>query len=121
MAKVEKVLTALNDNLANSVDRHGAGFYFEEGGCWAFAVALKTILDEVGIKSSIQSMRGFRHAMVKVGDAVIDHQGARPADRYDTHTVSPQEVAMKAVAAQGPDQFEADLAWATEIIKDALP
>lgn len=119
--KPEDVLIALHGSLPDAIQDAGAGFHFEEGGCWAFAVAMKKILDDLGIRSSIRVLDGkFRHAMVKVGDTLIDHQGVVLESSYQTKDSSVEAISRLGIQAQGEGQFESDVIWADEIIRDAL-
>lgn len=117
----QEVIETLDQSLPQAIEKHEAGFHFEEGGCFAFAVSLKRILDEMGVGSSIRLLNeGFCHAMVKVGDTLIDHQGAVAESKYKTKPASVQEASNIAILIQGQEKFESDVMWADKIIRDAL-
>jgi len=53
-----------------------AGFYFEEGGCWAMALALQDCFCALGVDAQLAlQTNGACHAMVCVGKKLFDHQG----------------------------------------------
>lgn len=117
---VDQLFKVLHENLPRAIEGHEAGFYFEEGGCWAFAIALKRFLADEGIRSQIRVGTDHRHAYAAVGGKLFDHQGAAPAADYNTRLSSEREVASKAVTNAGEDRLEGDIAWATQIIRDAV-
>lgn len=109
-------------NLMNACERHEAGFYFEEGGCFAFAQALFEELVHVYPQARTGVSDGLEHAVALVGPIAFDHQGALPLT--STYQFLPQadETALRDAAfraGHSQDAFNADLCWARAIVKTA--
>ena len=110
------------DHLVQACQDCGAGFYFEEGGCFGFALALHEELSKIQPSAQIGGSQGFTHCVVLMGPLAFDHQGDLPLT--STHQYSPldgmqglYEAAAK--AGHNQDEVDGDAAWAREVIAQA--
>lgn len=91
-------LLALCSALPLANDRLEAGFFFEEGGCWGFALALHQHLQAQGFSPQIVYQTGWMHAFVLVDKTYIDYRGAGvPSDLSLLKSVTPTELMRVAV------------------------
>lgn len=106
---------AFAPNLQTSIDQAGAGFHFEEGGCWGMALALRTAL---GPGSEIVLRGDFVHAYVRASGRTFDWQGE--SDFAGGRVVTRDQLIKEALAnGCSHDQLEADTDWADQIIERA--
>lgn len=67
---------AFDAMLIEGVGGSGAGFHFEEGGCWGMAAALYQVFVGQGFDCGMRYQpEGFVHAWLAVGELNLDHQG----------------------------------------------
>ena len=107
------------DFMADACTLADAGFHFEEGGCFAMAVALGRAMVEDGHDPRLAFSPKALHAFVEVDGDLYDHAG-RVSGRHEVDYVT--EDRMRELAkAHGHDyeNFEIDLAAAYEIIQSA--
>jgi hypothetical protein len=100
-------------NLQAAADQAEAGWYFEEGGCWGMALALRAALGgEIVVRD------GFTHAYVRAQGKTYDWQGESTftGGRVVTRDQLVQEAIRNGCSAEGLD---ADTAWADQIIESA--
>jgi hypothetical protein len=69
-------LHAIINQFGYAIEGHELGFYFEEGGCWGFALALSQFFDNAQQLHTLQVMTHSVHVGVKIQHQFIDHQGA---------------------------------------------
>ncbi len=118
-ARVQRLCAALP--LAN--DRMEAGFFFEEGGCWGFALALHGYLTGLGLQPQIVYQTGWMHAYVFVDNIYLDYRGACvPGDIAGLVFASPDGLVKFAVAEAYhlPDEIESAKDFASRVIDLAL-
>lgn len=107
------------DRLTDGCSAAGAGFYFEEGGCWGMALALHDALARIGHEPEYLVCQRNRHAMIEAGGRIYDHTGEAswngPAVR-----VSRDELMVRArLAGHDDDGVLSDADAASEIIGNA--
>src|SRR3954471_24089543 len=68
---------AFTDHLQDAVEASGAGWHFEEGGCWGMALALYDAFKSLGEHPQLMLQTDdFTHALVLVGGQLFDYNGA---------------------------------------------
>ena len=112
----ERFSTALWEACENAE----AGFFFEEGGCWAMAQALFEAFQARGMSVQMRYCPyDFVHAWVQFGNLMVDYRGISSAPEVSA-AVSLQEM-LKVAAKYGcADSYESDLDWARKIVQTAL-
>lgn len=121
LAEQRAQVVAMASAFSEVMQHHDAGFYFEEGGCWAFAGALHDCLARAGIPSTIRYAEGdFIHCYTDIGGQLFDHQGSVVTVPPSLTTIAPHEL-CEVASRHGVDamQFQSDMAWAEEILQDA--
>jgi hypothetical protein len=100
-------------NLQEAADQAGAGWYFEEGGCWGMALALRTALGgEIVVRD------GFTHAYVRVQGKTYDWQGE--SSFAGGRVVTRDQLVQEALSnGRTAEDLDADTAWADQIIETA--
>lgn len=110
------------NGLIDAVSAAGHGFRFEEGGCFAMALALSGKLTAMGVANVPALMSNIDHAIVLLLDKPglwLDHMGYddAPVDAVQTDETGLREAA--AACGWDEDQFESDLADARDVIEAA--
>lgn len=100
-------------NMQAAADQAEAGWYFEEGGCWGMALALRAALGgEIVVRD------GFTHAYVRAQGKTYDWQGE--STFTGGRVVTRDQLVQEALANDcSKDQLDADVAWADQIIENA--
>ena len=105
------------------MDLSETGFHFEECGCWGMAAALHDVLTEQGVTplTICYSPTDFVHAWVQFDGANWDYKGRMHANLMPKQVNGTEELAKVAQTyGVSHDDFEADRAMATEIVRNAL-
>lgn len=100
-----------------------AGFFFEEGGCWGFALALHGYLIGLGLRPQIVYQTGWMHAYVLVDNIYLDYRGACvPGDIPALVSASPEALVQFAVseAYHMPDEIDSAKDFASRVIELAM-
>lgn len=118
------IVPAWVDQLIDACGENQAGFHFEEGGCFGFALALHEALQACEIEARLAAHADPRvvHAAVIVGQVSIDHQGDAPLGSAGRFRAIEDVASMRALAAShGVDemQLDHDLEWARAVIHTA--
>jgi hypothetical protein len=120
-SKQQNEVKAIASKFSLSVENHGAGFRFEEGGSWGFASALCDHFVSKGVPARVAYIQGFSHCYVDVGGQLLDHHGL--GERPDENLQYMNSGNLLNIAeSQGvsPHDFLSDISWAKEIIADAV-
>lgn len=107
------------DHLMQACGHCRAGFHFEEGGCFGFAVALHEELSKIQPCAQIGMSQEFAHCVVLLGPLAVDHQGDRPLEHAHKYAPLAGLAALYAAAAaagHSRDDVDGDVAWAREVI-----
>lgn len=110
-------------SLPKANDLMEAGFFFEEGGCWGFALALHAYLTSLGLHPQIVYQTGWMHAFVLVDGVYLDYRGASvPGDITELVSASPDGLVKFAVtqAYHLPEEIESAKDFASRVIDLAL-
>lgn len=110
------------DLIPEACNNHEAGFHFEEGGCFGFAIALHQALSQSGFEPQYCLHQGAVHAAVHLGSATIDHQGqgcSHASSQYVRHLDLESIKKAAQTAGCNTDQIDADVDWAREILQSA--
>lgn len=111
------------DHLIDAVTQAQAGLRFEEGGCFAMALALTEKLREVGADVTPALMSRETHAVVLMNDQPgiwVDHAGYSELE-IDTEPTDEDGLRMAAARCGWSDEeFDSDLEWARDIIDLAI-
>lgn len=103
-------------HLALASEHHEMGFYFEEGGCWGMALALK---DTIGAGAELVLRDDFVHAYVMKDGVLYDYQGeASPIP--NPRIVNRLEFLLAAAVAGYKDEVLNDRCSALEVIATAI-
>jgi len=117
------VVFAFAAALPDSVESAQVGFHFEEGGCWGMAAALARHFIRHGKDVLVRYQPTyFVHAWVEVEDVSLDHGGVmNPTSKlFEGATTVPLGGLEQLAIAHGcGDEFDADTAMATQIVRDA--
>lgn len=116
----------VNEHLSwiqDACNDHGAGFHFEEGGCWGMALALSEDLQRVGVAHQVMVRTdGFAHAMIEIDGALYDYKGLCVNQSFDVLTPVSDLQALVSLAKEfgaSDDDLQRDRAWAATIIGSA--
>ncbi|VTU42514.1 MULTISPECIES: hypothetical protein [unclassified Variovorax] len=111
----------ISSGMALAVEHAEAGFHFEEGGCWAMAVALYERFTLLGAAPVLRYRAdGFTHAWVEVDGVGYDHQGNLFSLPLGATVASAAEMAdIAARFGVSTEDFEADKAWADQVVATA--
>ena len=93
-------LQLLCEHLPAANARKEAGFFFEEGGCWGFALALHEVLSSQGRQAQIVLQKGWAHAFVRVEGVLVDYTGVSSASEQ-LFEVEPAELRAYAIEHAG--------------------
>lgn len=109
------------DYLPQAIEDCQAGFHFEEGGCFGFALAASKYLARSGMETVELALRtDCCHAYAKIGELLIDHQGAW----LQTKPVrSTDEEGLRAYALESGhtrEDLSSDESWASQTIERAI-
>lgn len=109
------------DHLPQACEDNQAGFYFEEGGCFGFALAARTALLQSGLDNVELAIKtDFCHAYAKIGHIFIDHQGAS-VGLNNIRVVNADELLSFAHEnGHTADSISHDQQWATNVIERAI-
>lgn len=111
---------AFVENLLSACSAAKAGWYFEEGGCFAMAMALYEKLASHGAKIVVvYDGDQPTHAMVTIQDRFIDYTGWTTAWEGKKVAVTPEQLIEIADEAGCGDDFDVDKETAAEIIHNA--
>jgi hypothetical protein len=106
--------------FSQTIDNHGAGFHFEEGGCWGFAGGLHDHLHALKIPSQLVYSNRPVHCYVKVNDSLFDHQGANAFLEQQITAIDKEHFpALAEIYGVDSDTLMVDIDWAANIIADA--
>lgn len=113
-------LLSMSQHFSEVIEKHEAGFHFEEGGCWGFAAALYDHVINHGVEPAIVWSQEQMHCYVKMDGMLFDHQGASPINGRNLLDVSRSDIASVAERnGLSRHEFDADLSWAGNILSDA--
>lgn len=110
------------DHLIDACTNHEAGFHFEEGGCFAFAIALHGHLANIQPLAQIGVSKGLGHCVVMLGPVAVDHQGDLPFASTPKYIPLAGLNAVRAAALKAGHsgaEIDADIDWAENIIQTA--
>lgn len=123
MTHEDPFLVHLNDVLPLVNDQMEVGFFFEEGGCWGFALALHGLLLARGYPARLAYQTGWMHAYVEVGGAFMDYRGfAHPQDSLALIYVDPSELRRVAIeeAHHLADEVAEHQSFALSVVNEAV-
>ena len=112
--------TAFTDHLHDAVEASGAGWHFEEGGCWGMALALYDAFKALGEQPQLMLQTDdFAHALVLVDGQLYDYTGA--VDHNPPVTPTTRAGLMRAALKGGQSAYDVrgDAIAAAEIIQTA--
>lgn len=111
------------DRLQALCDAQGAGFHFEEGGCWGMALALHATLTADGHPAELVVFTPDVHAVVRVGPWMADYRGVQPwvpqPGQVEVHTPASLLQAAQARFGCTLDEVQADQALAQDLLTAA--
>jgi hypothetical protein len=114
------LLKKLDTHLANAAEWTQAGFYFEEGGCFGMALALRARLEAAGERVSLVLHRQSVHAAVLVRGSIWDWQGKSRYDPANWDLVTLSNFRRAAMKHTSTSELASDQNWANETIDAAL-
>ena len=104
--------------LQNTCDNFGSGFYWEEGGCWAMALALGEYFQSLGLTPTYHVDLGMHHCYAGGNGKLYDYTGVcRP--QIPLTTVSKKRLIEIAHIANKGNDLVSDFPEARAIIAAA--
>lgn len=110
------------DFMCDAAQQLEAGYYFEEGGCIAMAMALQKALHRDGCATQLSRKPSVNHLFVRGAHWTADHQGWGMLDQDAASrliTLSHSECRGLAHQWGITDSLEGDVEWAASIIECA--
>lgn len=105
--------------LQQTCEHMELGFYFEEGGCFGMALALRDHFSSLGNSCALAIQEIGLHAYCVVGGTCFDYTG--PNSRCEATIVSDEEFMVRALeAGHSPEGIEADRLLAREAIASSV-
>lgn len=95
------------------------GFYFEEGGCFGMALALKDHFEQQGVSCGLAVQYGFLHAYCVIQNHCFDYTGRTTYRPTNILTVE-QLIDVAIQAGHSMEDIEADKALALEVIRETI-
>jgi len=110
----------LNESLQQACERIGAGFYFEEGGCYGMALALQDQITKEGLKADLAVIENKGHAVVLLENQSFDYTGFSPLTGTETKLSTEDFLQYARNHGHTEEALFSAKEWALQAISSAL-
>lgn len=115
-----KVLQRLEVNLQEACVAVEAGFYFEEGGCFGMALAIREALASFGLSGGLAYSDSIEHAVVELEGQHYDYTGKCQTPEGLKAYTEDAFITKAAQCGKVGDSLVSDILWAREAVTLAL-